>query len=46
MPDEKHKPLSLKNLSRAFVVIAVGLSISLSLAFLTEMIVSMKPARR
>jgi hypothetical protein len=44
MPDEKHKPLSLKNLSGAFVVIAVGLSLSL-LAFLGEMIVSMKPAR-
>ncbi|EFX82160.1 hypothetical protein DAPPUDRAFT_316758 [Daphnia pulex] len=45
MPEEKHKPHSLKNLSGAFVVVAVGLSLSL-LAFLTEMIVSMEPARR
>ena len=40
MPDKKHKPLSLKNLTGAFLVLLVGLSLSL-LAFLYEKIISM-----
>jgi hypothetical protein len=45
MPDKKHKPLSLKNLTGAFLVIAVGLSLSL-LVFLIEKIISVSKIHR
>jgi hypothetical protein len=38
--DNQHKPLTLKNLTGAFLVLLVGLSLSL-LAFLYEKIISM-----
>jgi hypothetical protein len=45
MPKNKLKPLSLKNLTGAFLVIAVGFGLSL-LAFLGEKIISLRESRR
>jgi ionotropic glutamate receptor len=45
MPKNKLKPLSLKNLTGAFMVIAVGFGLSL-LAFLGEKIISLRERHR
>jgi hypothetical protein len=45
MPKNKLMPLSLKNLTGAFLVIAVGFGLSL-LAFLGEKIISLRERRR
>lgn len=45
IPKNKHPPLSLKNLTGAFLVLSVGLSLSL-LAFLCEQVFSMDKRHR
>ena len=45
-PDnKKHPPLSLKNLTGAFIVLSIGFSLSI-LAFLVEQIISMSKRHR